>query len=401
MLKSYCVSLFTSKAMNSLVGLRTQDAIQNGSTIALAYKLDTNLSLGDYTQVLVNVSALVIGTQGLLDGGVEDGKKTSDHGGGSVKVSGAPENLAETGGSAKPSGDGTGNLTKTSGSAKPSGDAKFVVNGESSMCGGSSSSAKFSHGIGNLAKTSGSNKSSGDTEFVVNGESSMCGGSSSSAKVSHGTGNLAKTSESAKLSGDAEFVVDGESSMCGGSSSSAKFSHGTGNLAKSSGSAKSSGDVEFVVNGESSMCGGSSSFAKVSHGTRNLAKTSGSTKTSSDAEFIESGKSNMANDLRWKAIHAVRARNGVLVLNHFRQLKKLGCGNSRSVYLLELSGTKCYFAVKVMEKPFPSRHKKLVRAVIERNLLQLLDHPFLPILYIHFETEESSCLVMEFCLEGD
>ncbi|KAK9266183.1 hypothetical protein L1049_012405 [Liquidambar formosana] len=33
--------------------------------------------------------------------------------------------------------------------------------------------------------------------------------------------------------------------------------------------------------------------------------------------------------------------------------------------------------------------------------LQFLDHPFLPTLYSHFETEKFSCLVMEFCPGGD
>ncbi|KAK0599013.1 hypothetical protein LWI29_001545 [Acer saccharum] len=34
---------------------------------------------------------------------------------------------------------------------------------------------------------------------------------------------------------------------------------------------------------------------------------------------------------------------------------------------------------------------------MEREILQSLDHPFLPTLYTHFETDKFSCLVMEFC----
>ncbi|GFY84945.1 protein kinase superfamily protein [Actinidia rufa] len=45
--------------------------------------------------------------------------------------------------------------------------------------------------------------------------------------------------------------------------------------------------------------------------------------------------------------------------------------------------------------------KKLVRAQTEREILGLLDHPFLPTLYSHFETEKFSCLLMEFCSGGD
>ncbi|KAJ7960959.1 Serine/threonine protein kinase-like protein [Quillaja saponaria] len=167
---------------------------------------------------------------------------------------------------------------------------------------------------------------------------------------------------------------------------------------------------------------------KISDGSCSLGKTSGNTKISSRADFVESGKSSIcrgstssdvsdestcsslsssvskphkANDIRWEAIQAVRAKDGVLGLNHFRLLKKLGCGDIGSVYLSELSGTKCYFAMKVMDKASLASRKKLLRAQTEREILQSLDHPFLPTLYTNFETEKFSCLLMEFCPGGD
>uniref|UniRef100_A0A0D9W7T8 Protein kinase G11A n=1 Tax=Leersia perrieri TaxID=77586 RepID=A0A0D9W7T8_9ORYZ len=112
-------------------------------------------------------------------------------------------------------------------------------------------------------------------------------------------------------------------------------------------------------------------------------------------------KPHKGNDPRWKAIHAVRTRDGVLGMSHFRLLKRLGCGDIGSVYLSELSGTRCYFAMKVMDKASLASRKKLNRAQTEREILQLLDHPFLPTLYTHFETDRFSCLVMEFCPGGD
>ncbi|KAK1309786.1 Protein kinase G11A [Acorus calamus] len=168
--------------------------------------------------------------------------------------------------------------------------------------------------------------------------------------------------------------------------------------------------------------------AKVSDGTNSLTKTSGSTKISDRADFVESGKSSVcrastssdisdestcssisssvskphkANDSRWEAIQAVRTKDGVLGLSHFRLLKRLGCGDIGSVYLSELNGTKCYFAMKVMDKGSLASRKKLLRAQTEREILQCLDHPFLPTLYTHFETDKFSCLVMEFCPGGD
>ncbi|KAJ4953571.1 hypothetical protein NE237_030403 [Protea cynaroides] len=112
-------------------------------------------------------------------------------------------------------------------------------------------------------------------------------------------------------------------------------------------------------------------------------------------------KPHKGNDPRWKAILAVRARDGILGMSHFRLLKRLGFGDIGSVYLSELSGTRCYFAMKVMDKASLASRKKLTRAQTEREILQLLDHPFLPTLYTHFETDRFSCLVMEYCPGGD
>ncbi|KAL5230138.1 hypothetical protein ABZP36_028914 [Zizania latifolia] len=168
--------------------------------------------------------------------------------------------------------------------------------------------------------------------------------------------------------------------------------------------------------------------AKVSDVTNSLRKTSGSGKVSDTADSTESGKSSMCrpstssnvsdeswcsslsnsttkphkgSDSRWEAIRMIRSKDGILGLSHFRLLKKLGSGDIGSVYLSELSGTKSYFAMKVMDKGSLASRKKLLRAQTEREILQSLDHPFLPTLYTHFETDKFSCLVMEFCPGGD
>ncbi|GJT59748.1 serine/threonine-protein kinase D6PKL2 [Tanacetum coccineum] len=107
------------------------------------------------------------------------------------------------------------------------------------------------------------------------------------------------------------------------------------------------------------------------------------------------------NDIRWDAIQSVKSRDGELSLSHFRLLKKLGFGDIGSVYLAELRGMGCLFAVKVMDKGMLVGRKKLVRAQTEREILSMLDHPFLPTLYSHFETDKLSCLLMEFCSGGD
>ncbi|GKU97049.1 hypothetical protein SLEP1_g10231 [Rubroshorea leprosula] len=112
-------------------------------------------------------------------------------------------------------------------------------------------------------------------------------------------------------------------------------------------------------------------------------------------------KPHRGNDVRWDAIQSVKGKDRDLGLGHFRLLKKLGCGDIGSVYLAELRGMGCLFAIKVMDKGMLAGRKKLMRAQTEREILGLLDHPFLPTLYSHFETEKFSCLLMEFCSGGD
>lgn len=69
----------------------------------------------------------------------------------------------------------------------------------------------------------------------------------------------------------------------------------------------------------------------------------------------------------------IRSRDGILGLSHFKLLKKLGCGDIGSVYLSELTGTKSYFAMKVMDKASLTGRKKLLRAQTEKEILQCLD----------------------------
>lgn len=111
----------------------------------------------------------------------------------------------------------------------------------------------------------------------------------------------------------------------------------------------------------------------------------------------------MSKDVRWEAIQHIRAQHGLgsLGLRHFNLLKKLGCGDIGTVYLAELTGTNCLFAIKVMDNEFLERRNKMSRAQTEKDILKMLDHPFLPTLYAHFTSDNLSCLVMECCPGGD
>ncbi|KAL0328709.1 UNVERIFIED_CONTAM: Serine/threonine-protein kinase D6PKL2 [Sesamum calycinum] len=175
------------------------------------------------------------------------------------------------------------------------------------------------------------------------------------------------TSSSLETSTDQEKKSSGLGSVKN-SSVSAAVSDGVSSLAKMSGSAKIGDHNDFVESGKSSMCRGSTS-----------SDVSDESTCSNFSSLVN--KPHKANDVQWEAIQAVRARDGILGLSHFRLLKRLGCGDIGSVYLAELSGTKCYFAMKVMDKASLAGRKKLLRAQTEREILQSLDHPFLPTLH--------------------
>ncbi|KAJ0687365.1 putative protein kinase AGC-RSK-2 family [Helianthus annuus] len=144
---------------------------------------------------------------------------------------------------------------------------------------------------------------------------------------------------------------------------------------------------EFTQSSNSSICEYSSSTSLSEE--RNL------------SGCILINRPHMSKDVRWQAINHTMKRYGFLGLRHFNLLKKLGSGDIGTVYLAELCGTNYPFAIKVMDNEFLERRQKMPRAHMEREILSLLDHPFLPTLYAHFVSENLSCLVMEYCPGGD
>ncbi|OMO93865.1 Protein-tyrosine phosphatase/arsenate reductase [Corchorus capsularis] len=136
-----------------------------------------------------------------------------------------------------------------------------------------------------------------------------------------------------------------------------------------------------------------------------IGEYSSSTTTSEESNISGSSRSgsrpHMSKDLRWEAIRSVQKQHGSLSLRHFKLLKKIGCGDIGTVYLAELTGMNCLFALKVMDNDFLLSRKKMARAQTEKEIMQMLDHPFLPTLYAYFATEKLSCLVMEYCPGGD
>lgn len=129
-----------------------------------------------------------------------------------------------------------------------------------------------------------------------------------------------------------------------------------------------------------------------------------STSISDESQFglcNYNNRPHMAKDLRWITIRQLALQQGSLGLDNFKLLKRLGCGDIGTVYLAELVDSDCLFALKVMDIEYLISRKKMLRAQAEREILEMLDHPFLPTLYAHFTTDNLSCLVMEYCPGGD
>ena len=130
--------------------------------------------------------------------------------------------------------------------------------------------------------------------------------------------------------------------------------------------------------------------------------TSTSISEDSYGSFSANGsRPHMSKDVRWEAMKRIAIQQGSLGLKNFKLLKQLGCGDIGTVYLAELVGSDCMFALKVMDIEYLISRKKMLRAQTEREILQMLDHPFLPTLYSYFTTDNLSCLVMEYCPGGD
>ncbi|KAK9101938.1 hypothetical protein Sjap_019192 [Stephania japonica] len=136
-------------------------------------------------------------------------------------------------------------------------------------------------------------------------------------------------------------------------------------------------------------------------------RSSVSSHTESNYSFSAHLKPHKANQVAWEAMKRLRDEKGQIGLDNFRLLRRLGSGDLGNVYLCQLRspalGTpnECLYAMKVVDREALAFRNKLQRAEMEKEILGMLDHPFLPTLYAEFDASHYSCFVMEFCPGGD
>nr|AML79505.1 putative LOV domain-containing protein [Phacelia campanularia] len=103
----------------------------------------------------------------------------------------------------------------------------------------------------------------------------------------------------------------------------------------------------------------------------------------------------------WLAIQKILDNGEQIGLKHFKPIKPLGSGDTGSVHLVQLVGSDQQFAMKAMDKSIMLNRNKVHRACAEREILDMLDHPFLPALYASFQTPTHICLITDYYSGGE
>ncbi|GLJ43579.1 hypothetical protein SUGI_0906890 [Cryptomeria japonica] len=112
-------------------------------------------------------------------------------------------------------------------------------------------------------------------------------------------------------------------------------------------------------------------------------------------------KPNQAGSAKWEAIRALIKNDEVACFKHFEIIKQVGEGSVGHIFLCRLSDTPHYFVLKTMNRVILEKINKAKSIQNEIEILEMLDHPFLPTLYHSFQIGASTVAVMDYCPGGD
>nr|AHZ63848.1 phototropin [Cephalotaxus harringtonia] len=112
-------------------------------------------------------------------------------------------------------------------------------------------------------------------------------------------------------------------------------------------------------------------------------------------------KPHMKSNSSWKAIQKILEAGEQISLKHFKPVKSLGYGDTGCVHLVELHNGGDLFAMKTMDKTMILNRNKVHRVCTEREILDMVDHPFVPTLYASFQTKTHLCLITDYCPGGE
>ncbi|KAF5180531.1 kinase domain [Thalictrum thalictroides] len=127
---------------------------------------------------------------------------------------------------------------------------------------------------------------------------------------------------------------------------------------------------------------------------------------SSSSQPLLHSRPHRKSDPHWSSIHAATnlSPDGNLQLPHLKLLRHIGSGNLGRVFLCrikdDINPQASNFALKVVDKDALT-YKKLSHVQMESEILSIVDHPFLPTLYAHLEVSHYTCLLIDYCSNGD
>ncbi|RCH82222.1 hypothetical protein CU098_007680, partial [Rhizopus stolonifer] len=88
-------------------------------------------------------------------------------------------------------------------------------------------------------------------------------------------------------------------------------------------------------------------------------------------------------------------------LGHFQLLKIIGQGVYGKVRIVQHKKTKKQYALKYIDKSICIKQKAIANVILERHLLERIDHPFIANLRYAFQDDETLFMALDLMLGGD
>lgn len=90
-----------------------------------------------------------------------------------------------------------------------------------------------------------------------------------------------------------------------------------------------------------------------------------------------------------------------VTINDFALLKVIGKGSFGKVFQVRKNGQEDIFAMKVLDKSLIRRKNQIEHTQTERNILGLVDHPFIVGMKYAFQTKDKLYFVLDYCPGGE
>ncbi|GMH20810.1 hypothetical protein Nepgr_022652 [Nepenthes gracilis] len=160
---------------------------------------------------------------------------------------------------------------------------------------------------------------------------------------------------------------------------------------------------EYCLNSSQSSKSSSESYSSGSNSRLSFDSVTATHTSLRPPDSLSLLKPHRSSDSAFEAIvSASNRRKAPLSFRDFKLIRRIGSGDIGTVYLCRLlCDDACEYAMKIVDREALAFKNKTPRAEMEKKILKLLDHPFLPTLYAEFDASHFSCIVMEHCPGGD